>query len=272
MAAKKAKEVAQNKSLPAEVLEEFEADTGVGQELVGKDDLAIPRVRILQSNSAQCNKADTGKYIKGAEVGDFFNTVDETMYSGEDGIVVIPVTYRRAYIEWTPIDNGGGFVADHGVDESILNQTTKDEKNRDMLENGNQIVTTAEYFAFMVDVKTGAFQPIVITMSSTQLKKSRQLNTMINQYQVKRGSGEGSFNPASFYRAYRLTTIPESNEHNSWFGFKVAPEIDVIQLPDGLETYRAAKAFHQQVQEGAVKASAEEASEAATAESDADPM
>lgn len=246
--------------LPAEFLDELAADAGAGQEEMTKDDLAIPRIKILQSNSPECSKGEA-EYIKASEVGDFFNTVSKQLISGETGMLVIPISYRRAYIEWVPQDEGGGFVADHGSDDTALKACTKNDKGQDITADGHQIVTTAEYFAFIVDGETGDAEPVVISMSSTQLKKARQWNTMINNYKVANPKGQ-KFNPAMFYRAYHFTTIPEKNEKGSWLGFKVVPSVDTIKIVNGVELYKAAREFHIQVRDGNVKASEADVTEA----------
>ena len=265
---------ATGQQLPAEVMETFESDAGAGQEgMTGLDDYAIPRLNILQDNSPQCKKSEA-EFMPDAEAGMFYDTVLKHIYSGETGIDVVPVSYRRAYIEWKLREKGGGIVKDHGLDGSIMDTTEKDDKNRDITPAGTQVVITAEYFAFLVDTHTGDHRPVVISMKSTQLKKARQWNFVMNQWKMPAKNG-GTFNPAMFARCYRFTTLPERNESGSWFGFNIVPGKVLNEIPNGMAIYTAAKEFRSQVQAGKVKVSVDTDQNAmgdAIPESDDSPM
>ena len=52
----------------------FAEDAGSGLENVTSEDMAIPRLKILQALSPEVNKND-GKYVEGASAGDVINTV-----------------------------------------------------------------------------------------------------------------------------------------------------------------------------------------------------
>jgi hypothetical protein len=234
----------------AEVDPMFLEDSNIDNHM-SKDDIAIPRLSILQDLSPSAIKRNA-EYIKGAEAGMFADLTQGKIFSGEDGVIVIPVTYRRTYIEWKPRSDGGGFVNDHGIDDELLSTAVRDDKGALILPNKNKLVVTAEYVILLVN-KDG-ITPAVMSLASSQLKKSRKWNTMITNYQIDHPKG-GKFNPAMFYRAYRLTTIPESNDQGDWFGISIAPECDVISLPDGKEAYMKARTLRQQVDSGEVKVS-----------------
>lgn len=249
----------------------FAEDAGVGQENMDRNDYAIPRIRILQDLSPQVKKTEQG-YIKGAEAGMICDPVSEQVFSGEHGVLVIPISYRRSHIEWRTREKGGGIVADHGADGAILDQTKKDDRGRAILPNGNQITINAEYFVFVVDPTTGSHTPYVLGMSGTQLKKSRRWNTMINQLRIQHPSGSGTINPAMFYRTYKLSTEPERNEQGSWFGWHITPDKSTVELPDGEQLYLAAREFRKQIAAGAVKAQQENDTSEVPIESEDSPM
>ena len=169
-------------------------------------------------------------------------------------MTVVPISYRRAHIEWKLRKNGGGFVADHGADASVLSACTKDSDGRDINADGNQIVATAEYFVYVVDGETGAYTPAVISMSSTQLKKARRWNTLINTFMIPHPQTGESFNPAIFSRTYHLKTIPESNDYGSWFGWDIRPGDLLSEVVGGPAIYAAARDFRAKVAAGEVKA------------------
>jgi hypothetical protein len=249
----------------------FAEDAGAGQENMDRSDYAIPRIRILQDLSPQVKKTEQG-YIKGAEAGMICDPVSEQLFSGEHGVLVIPISYRRSHIEWKTREKGGGIVADHGADGAILEQTKKDDRGRAILPNGNQITINAEYFVFVVDPETGSHSPYVLGMSGTQLKKSRRWNTMINQLRIAHPSGQGTINPAMFYRSYKLSTEPERNEQGSWFGWHITPDKATIDYPQGEQLYLAAREFRKQVAAGNVKAQQPDESAEVAVESEDSPM
>lgn len=227
-------------------------DEGAGQENVRVEDMAIPRVYILQSNSPQVKKSD-GKYIDGAEEGDFYNNVTGQVIKQKPGMVVVPVMYRREVSEWKPRGgDGGGLVKTYGDDEAIFAKTSKNEKKKDVLPNGNEVVLTHEFYSFIVDTLSGFYFRAVIGFASTQTKKARRWNTVINGRQVEKPGG-GTFNPAMFYTAFRMTTVPEQNPSGSWMGWKIDIEADTLDIKNGETIYLAARAFRKSVLEGAVK-------------------
>lgn len=252
----------------SQILDDIIGDAGAGSESMGRDDLAIPRLSILQALSPQCKKREA-TYIDGAEEGMIFDTVGHHLFDGEEGILVIPCSYRRTNIEWAPRDSGGGFINDHGNDDSVLNGCTKNEKGQLINRAGNLIVPTAEYFVMVYDPETNTATPYVLSMSSTQLKHSRRWNTLMNTLRLPNPRG-GTFNPAMFYCAYRLTTSPESNDSGSWFGWDVKRELNVVDVPDGNNLYFQCRAFRESVMQGAVKAAVPDSPSGGQSDSDAD--
>ena len=166
-----AKNVAMKKSTALADFDDsiFLEDAGAGQEGMGREDLMIPRLSILQQMSSQVNKRD-GSYVEGAEPGFILDNVGAKAIDGEAGITVVPISYRRAHIEWKP--DRGGLVADHGSDSSCLERCTRGGKGEYLTDEGNEIVPTGEYFVFMID--DDGFSPAMLSMAKSQLK--RELN------------------------------------------------------------------------------------------------
>jgi hypothetical protein len=215
-----------------------------------QEDMTIPFLKILQGLSPEISTRKA-EYIQGAEAGMFCNSVTKTLYSGETGIVVIPVVFTREHIEWKA--NRGGFVKTHGPSGSILANTTKNDKNQDVLPGGNTIETAGMYYVFIVDETTGSYEPAVIKMSATQLKKAKQWNTLIATIREPKADGSGFFNPASFAVSYRLRTGMESNDQGEWFGFSITTDGRTLSLPFGESIYLEARAFKKMITDGKVK-------------------
>lgn len=277
-AASKTVAVVEKKSLaaqPDDINAMLLEDQGAGLETIGRDDLSIPRIKVLQDLSPQVKKTEMG-YIEGAEVGMLCDPITGQLWDGEKGIVLVPISYRRAHLEFWPRESkkGKGFVADHGADGDILNSTTKNEKGHNMTEKGTVVSVHAEYFVFLVDPKTGSYTPYVFSLASTQLKKSRMWNTMMNQLKVPNPSKpDVMICPAMFYRSYLITLVPERNDHGSWMGIKITPDAFTLELKGGENIYRAAREFRKSILEGKVSAAAPAGDEVAGAPAnEADPM
>ena len=155
----------------------FEDVTVTGFAEVSAEDMSIPFLRILDKGSPQVNKRD-GAYVEGAEPGMIYNTVANEVYDGEVGVTVIPCYFNRRFIEWKPRESGGGYMGSYLPDDPIVKTTVKNDKNADVLPNGNLLSNTAQHFVLLT--YEGNFSRALITMSSTQLKKSRRWITQMN--------------------------------------------------------------------------------------------
>jgi len=227
----------------------YEDDADQGFEEADGQSYAIPFMTILQSGSPQVKKSD-GAYIAGAEEGNIFNTVSEETMDGAEGVMVVPVHYRRVFLEWTPRDSGGGLVAEHSAAEGIelLQQCTKDEKKHDILPNGNQLADTRMHYV-LVGHDDGTIEGTVLSMGSSQIKRSRKWMTMMQKIKMTRADGT-LYTPPMYSQMYRMTTVPDSNDQGSWFSWKITHE----GINDQQALYSQAKMFREAILAGEAKA------------------
>lgn len=222
------------------------SDAGAGFEEAGTESFAIPFLSILQSGSPQVKKSD-GAYIKGAEEGMLFNSVTNEVYSGEQGIEVIPCYYTQRFIEWKLREQGGGFVGEHLPNDPIVGQTTKDDKYRNITPAGNQLVDTRNHYVLIR--ANGSLQPAIMSLSSSQLKKSKQLMSLLQGIKVKNPQ-TGMFEIAPMYSNIILVqTAAESNDKGSWFGYKFSIAGKVADEGE----YAEAKGFAHAIKSGMAK-------------------
>lgn len=222
-----------------------------GFEEADADSYAIPFLAILQSNSPQCKRSD-GKYVQGAQEGMLFNTVTEELFDGDEGVLVVPVHYQRVFVKWVPKDEGGGFLGEVPVDDPLVTQGERDG-GKIVLEDGNHLVDTRKHYVVVLK-PDGSYEPMLITMASTQIKKSRQLMTRLRNLKLR--GAKGPFTPPMFANLVRLVTTPEQNEHGSWYGwrpdFASLRQLDLQQELEQ-ELFLAAKDFREAVKAGKVK-------------------
>ena len=216
------------------------ADAGLGFENVSANDVAIPYLKVLQALSPELRGVTK---IAGAEEGLIINTVTGQLMKEAR---IIPCAFKKSYVEWTPREAGGGLVKEH-TDEKILEKTKKNERNQDVLPNGNLIVTTAYHYVLVL--ADGGFERALIAMSSTQLKKSRRWLGQMMALQVK--VGDKSFTPPPFSHSYHVGTGMETKDANSWYGWL----INDPQMVQDRNIYDAAKKFGADVTAGLVKVS-----------------
>ena len=214
---------------------------GDGFEEATADSYTIPRLRILHQLSPQCNPTD-GKYIDGAQQGKVFNTVTEAI---ADVIQVIPVHYRKTYVEWKPIDQGGGFVEEHAIKPDNLETR---EGKAPILPNGNEIAETHSHWVLQL-MEDGSTSPAIISMTSVQRKKSRNWMTVM----AAKKDAQRKQSPM-WSHIYTMSTVAESNDKGSWAGWKVDGGVPLTD--SGLFT--EAMDFRKAVTQGLVTVAEEE--------------
>ena len=221
---------------------DMEADAQQGTQNISQDDLALPFLKILGQLSPEVNKRD-GKYVEGAEPGKIINTVTNELF---DSLNVIPVFYKRQYVEWQ--DRGtstGAPVAIHSADSNIVSQTTRGKDYKDRLPNGNYLDNTANHFVLIIGKNP---ETALISMKSTQLKVSRKWNSMMMG--IKMQGKNGLFTPPTYSHIYKLSTVQMSNDKGTWFGWDVSKAGPV----ENRGIYDMAKSFAMSVGKGEVEA------------------
>lgn len=201
-----------------------EKDMNLGFEEVDSESLAIPRLVILQQLSPQVEERDDLK------AGMIYDTILEVGYDGTEGIRVVPVLYQRRMIEWQPREQGGGFVAEH-----LPEQAPQGERDGAIwrLPNGNELHDTRQHFV-LYETADG-WAPALISMTSTQIKKSKRWLTMMKLARAP-----------MFAYIYRLTTVKEQNDKGRWYGWRITREAAV----DDPELVAMARELHATLQAG----------------------
>ena len=226
-------------------IEQF-ADEGFDN--VDSKSLALPFLKVLGQLSPQVTQGDS-QFIAEARPGMIYNTVTDELYNGSEGIRVIPCFYKLEYIEWK--DREKGAVAPVNVyssDSEIMSKTTRGDDGKDRLENGNYVEETASHYVLVVEPEKSS--TAMITMKSTQRKKSKKWNSMMMSLRAKKADGKGFFRPAPFTQQYKLKTVLEKNNLGSWYGW----EIEHTGQVGSEETIKAAYDFYESCKKGAVRA------------------
>jgi hypothetical protein len=225
---------AKKTQMPSTIL--FREDSEKGFENVRQEQLALPILKLLQNGSGEAQKRNQN-YVEGAEPGMFLNTVTKRLYDGDAGITVIPCYHKMEYQEWAEFGTGSGRPEQiYPADSDILSKTTKDG-GKDRLPNGNYILTVHQNYVLILG-EDGSAETALISMSSSQGKIARKwLSLQMSQTMTDK---EGTFTPASFAFAYKLTSVLNSGKGNQWYGFNVSLAGPV----EDAALYTRAKDFH----------------------------
>lgn len=230
------------------IMSDLEQDAGAGFDTMTQEDYALPFLRLLTNTSPEVGSVD------GAMPGMVLNSVTGELFDGKKGLFVVPCAYIRQYIEWAPRGQGTGApVHIYPATSDILSQTSREPgDNKDYLPNGNYIENSANHYVMVIDAD-GVPSPALIVMKSTQLKKSRKWNSMMQA--VKMQGKNGLFTPPMYSQIYRLTTAAESNDKGKWYGW----EIERVGAVDSADLYQTCKSFAASINAGEVKVKHEHA-------------
>jgi len=222
----------------------FEADAGQGVANIKQEDLALPFLKVLGQLSPEVNKRDA-KHVEGAQPGMIINTVTAELFDGEKGIQVLPVYYKRQYIEWQDRGESKGApvnIYDAGDD---IPKTTRDKSFKDRLANGNYLENTVSHFVVLLG-KTPT--TALISMKATQLKISRKWNSMMMGLKLQ--GKNGLFTPPTYSHIYKLKTVQMSNDKGTWFGW----DVSTVGPVQDKAVYEIAKNFAASVSKGEIQA------------------
>lgn len=224
-----------------------------GMEEADASAFVIPFLRILQKMSPALDK------VKGAKAGMFIDTATEKLFTD---VEIIPCVYNRRFIHWANRNAGGnaGFKGQHTALEAqdMENEGTVkrdeegvrlyypmpdgsiNEKKSDILQD-----TRTHYVLYRKAGSKDDWQPAVIAMASSQIKKSKMWCTKIANL-----PGE-----ATWEYAFNATTVKEQNDQGDWFAWSIGEGNAV----EDEEVIAKAEAFAVSIDKGAAKANFEQA-------------
>ena len=182
---------------------DLEGMAGQGQEFTTARDQKLPMLKILYANSPVLDETD-GKFVESARQGDIWSETSGTVWKGKEGLIVAPCLYINTFNEWKDKGEGLGRPVAIHTDPAIMSETTRSADNKDRLPNGNYIEDTGNHFVYILDKDLNPIEQALIPLKSTQKKKSKTWNSMI---QSRRAQGKnGMYNPPSWSTTYKLST------------------------------------------------------------------
>lgn len=191
-----------NDQLPAYIKQ---SDKGRGSENVDMQDIAIPRIEIVQALSPCLKKNDPG-YIEGAQQGDLYNSVTRELYGSK--VLVIPIFFKKQWLVWKDRKSGGGFGGAYDTVQEANERIKQEPPESHALWTPQD---TAQQLVLVVK-GDGSTEEAIVSMSRTKLKVSKNWNSLI------RLNGNDRFS-----RLYVLFTVDEMNNNGDEYkNFAVA--------------------------------------------------
>jgi len=194
--------------LPAEYagLEDY---AGQGLDDLDSSDRSVPFLKVLEKNSPEIESVD------GAKAGMIIDTSTNRLY---ETIRFVPACREHAFVEWVPIDNGGGLVASYGMGEDIA-KWAKTQRGKISLRNGNDLVETFYLFGILLPEEgddESEPKPVVISFTSTRIKTYKSIVNRSDSIMLM-GAGGRKFKAPWFCHVWRIGTLKKVDGNQSWF-------------------------------------------------------
>lgn len=207
-----------------------------GTEHITKEDMQLPRLGLAQKQSPQLTE-EHAKFIEGLKAGDLFNTLTGEIYGRGPIEFYIIRADRPRFIEFYPLDAGGGVKDMNVAPTDPRTQFTTDG-------TGTSVPPVATKFYDFVIVPLPLRDPesvissvLALSMKSSGIKVAKQLNSLIK-----------SRNAAIFACRYQLGVVSETNKKGTYYNFKV----EYLGWPDSEATYKALAEAHDLIKDKAL--------------------
>lgn len=205
------------------------ADEGtLGSEGMTKEDILMPRLGLAQKMSPEIDPTNAARYIAGLQFTELFHSISKKNYGKGPVYFTILRRDRPRYIEFNPIDQGGGI--------KDMNVPPGDQRTQFTTgTNGERVKPVAtmfyDYIVLLLNDLNMAdpMQNIVaLSMKSSGIKAAKQLNLLIQQRGKKllcKGVYKLTTNSATDKKTQGVYAIYEVN-NAGW----LVPDSDVEKL------------------------------------------
>lgn len=147
-------------------------DENLGNENLSAKDFSIPRIKLLQALSPECQRG-APTFVEGAQAGMYMANVDK---KAADALYVAPLFQDTIFSVWKKRNLGGGRLGAANTMAEAEKLITEANVPRDDYDINEEVVQTLA----VLDPETGKIKyPAVFSMSSTALGVARDWNTAL---------------------------------------------------------------------------------------------
>lgn len=210
-------------TVPTEiVVPDYGTASGEGFEGQTSEDISIPFLNVLQSNSPEI-AGDPAYRIKGAQIGMLMNSVTKELFDGDEGVVFQPAATDHQFYEWKPRSQGGGLVGRHAIDSRIVLEAKQNQEfgkyklgNNDLIETFS-IAGLLHRSSDLDEVVNRLPMAIVVSFTKTKISEYKRIMTRLWEF-------KGTI-PLYAHRLL-ITTNSETNSFGTFSNFKIKPVVD----------------------------------------------
>lgn len=196
--------------------------------------LAIPYLSVLGLQSAVCLEG-TEKYIEGAKPGMFLETLNKKIWSGKEGVIVVPVLAKVVVSKLDgAITDGRSRIGkfDEFEGEKIKADCRQDGY-RFYDQDGNYYEDELEYYLIIVDGKNR--YKACLSMHGTRIKVGKTWNSLAAQKKI-----DGGRSAPLFVAKYKITSVLQQKDKNSWYNFEIedaGPVLDSDLMREAIDFF-----------------------------------
>lgn len=238
--------------------EAYAEDQGMGYDNQTADDISIPFIDILQSNSPECKGEDPE-----GKPGMIVNRSSGQIYDGKTGgAAFIPVYTEHNMTEWVPLDKGGGLVGSYSMDDPLVKEVRATQplgKYKKPNSENELVETFYVYGIFVPPGEDSQPHPAVMAMSSTKIKPYKDWMFQARGVVIPLPDGR-KIKPPLWAHRYRFTTkFVEKNNYSWWnwvIRFDGSGASDARIAPND-DLYMLGKSLYEDISSGIKKADTE---------------
>jgi len=231
-----------------------------GTETFDMRQMIVPYLSIVQGTSGYVKRGHAG-FIDSARVGDI---IDNLTLRPMQEAFVIPCKYEDHVTEWeVKIERGGEkrsrgklvkqWFTDHSKYQASQKRGRDDGEGFPRITTeGNDINMVPTYYCLLYN--NGSVRPVVLPLASTQAKKSRRWNGLIDAVEFE--GPNGPFTAPIYAVLYKLTTVTEGEGDKTYPGWKIEPVGLTLAQKNGRRCWERAQEVRKAVEDGVMRMAA----------------
>jgi hypothetical protein len=227
---------------------------GGAMEGVEADDLAIPILRLMQSQSPECQ----GKNAT-SKPGTFeISTLEVVVDTDEKDLWFIPASFDKVWVERRVVGSGapekvGIYASEDDIDKSKYAYVAAKGGYMAQIDGYDHVIKLRHQHTGLVLIPSlDVITPCVIYMASTALQNSKSFVSMYQGHATLVQGQRRIVNPCS--QLFKISAEEKSNGQQTWF----VPKFNRVKSPEGVNAYappqltKEALSLKQKVVENAV--------------------
>lgn len=206
------------------------ADFAAFADYSARDVLDVERVMPVLSQIQTNSKAlipSHEKFVKGAAAGMFLNRSSNTLMQSA---VFVPCERKRVYVEWTPLNKGGGKVGEFPIDDPRCTALRQEQGFGKLITpEGTEIHETFYVYGYTLNEtdKEPIPEPAVLAVKGMSITPYKQFFNQLRGHFLRDADGNlvrdaqgRPINPPLFAHRIRVSSQPKTKDGNDFLVMK----------------------------------------------------